>query len=95
MLNKDFGKPWYDTYISYLHNPAIDALETAKTEINPEKALEFANAAKEKLELLLNKNLYPAASSYAETWKKVVAKNLLEADTLIEKIKTALHSCVA
>ena len=95
MLNQDFGKPWYDAYISYLHNPAIDVLETAKTEIKPEKALEFANVAKEKLELLLNKNLSPAASSYAEAWKEVVAKNLLETDALIEKIKTTLHSCVA
>lgn len=95
MANKDFGKPWYDTYISYLHDPIIGLLKEAKTENQPKKALEFANVAKEKLELLLDKNLNPAASSYAESWKEVVTTNLLETNTLIKDLQGKLCSDVA
>jgi len=95
MASKDFGKPWYDTYVSYLYNPIIDLLKEAKTENQLEKALGLANEAKEKLELLRDKNLNPAVSFYAESWKEVVTTNLLETKTLIKDIQGKLCSNVA
>jgi hypothetical protein len=95
MAEKDFGKPWYDTYISYLYNPVIDTLKAAKTEIQFEKALVLANEAQEKFESLLDKHLYPAASSYAEPWKEVIVGSLLEVNTLIKDLQSKLCSNVA
>jgi len=98
MSKIQYGKKWYDMYLSILHAPAREALEEATTILHtknqPEKALEFANEAKKTLERL-NAQLSQALSSYAEPWKEKVGGELIKTNTLIKNIENELYPCVA
>ena len=84
------GKKWYDMYLSALYNPAISIFSEAKNlfhiENQREKALEFANEAKDALEHIYDNKLHQALSSYAAAWKEKINEALIEINGLINSI---------